>query len=216
VAGCLKNTFAVMGCLIALMILVVLGWVFQAPIRDGIYRVVGGGELVEIAGAGHPSPEWAASAREKQDAMARFMGPVTVTLNSAEIASLVLDGLDPRARPALDSISVILTPDRVAFEAQLMTDIWGRDVLGPFGGLLRPRETLRVAGPAMMDRPGVLAWIPDELSIRSIPIPPFFIATVVNSVTGGDDGRVLLATPATIRAMTIQTDRVTFSRREMN
>jgi hypothetical protein len=145
--------------------------------------------------------------------MARIDGPEFVSLSSAEMAALIRDGLDPVGRRALDSLSVTFEDGRLILEALLVTDVWGKDALGLLGGLLRPYEPLRVAGPARIARRGVLAWEPDEFSVRSIPFPRAAIPPIVNRLVGGDDGRMLFGVPSTIAEIRIEPDRMIFYRR---
>lgn len=213
--GCLKNVFVGVGCLVMLVVALVAAVFFREPLIDAYSAVAGrlaGLENVEIAGPGHPSAEWAESARRKQEAMTTLLGPRSVTLNSAEIASLITTGLDPAAAEAVDSIAVTLVPDRFQLEAVLVTDVWGKEALGMFSGVLRPREPLKVGGPASMVRPGVISWTPTELSVGQLPIPGPVIRWLVNSLTGGTDGAFLIAAPVQIRDMRIATDEVTFYR----
>lgn len=213
--GCLKNVFVGIGCLVAFVVVLAAALFFREPLIDAYSAVAGrlaGLENVEIAGPGRPSPEWAESARRKQEAMTTFFGPRSVTLNSAEVASLIEEGLDPAAAAAVDSVAVTLVPGRFLLEAVLVTDVWGRDALGMFSGILRPREPMRVGGPASVVRPGVISWAPDELSVGQLPIPGPVIRWLVNSLTGGSDGGFLLAAPVQIRDMEITTDEVTFYR----
>jgi hypothetical protein len=62
-------------------------------------------------------------------------------------------------------------------------------------------------------RIGVLAWKPDDFSVRSIPFPGPMIPPIVNRLTGGRDGNMLFGIPATIRDVRIEPHRVTFYRR---
>ncbi len=137
-----------------------------------------------------------------------------VSLNASEMASLILDGLDPVGRQALDSLTVQLLDGRFVMRAQLITDVWGREQLGFLSGLLQPREPLRVAGPAQIDRPGVIGWKPDELSVRSLPFPPAAIRPIVNTLTGGTDGTILLPAPTPVGDIRIRPGGVTFYRQE--
>lgn len=215
-AGCFKNFFATFGLVAFVLIVATLGWQYRNQLRDA-YRAFRGDAVgtVELdSGPGSPSVEALESARQKQRRMARPGGPDAVTLNAAELASLVVDGLDPIGRAALDSLTVRFEDDRFAMEAQLVTEIWGREQLGFFSGLLQPREQLRVAGPARIERAGVVAWEPDELSVRSLPFPPAAIRPIVNALTGGTNGTILLAAPTTVGDLRIRPSGITFYRQD--
>jgi hypothetical protein len=130
------------------------------------------------------------------------------------MASLIQNGLDPTAQSALDSLNVKLETDRFVMRAQLMTEVWGRQTLGPFGSFLQEREPIRVGGAGRIDRPGVLIWTPDEFALRGIPFPGPAVTALVNTLTGGSDGAFWLALPATVGAVRIEPTGVTFFRRE--
>jgi hypothetical protein len=133
-------------------------------------------------------------------------GPGFVVLSTAEMASLIQDGLDPIAQQALDSLLVTFEDGRFILEAVLVTEVWGRE-------MLQPREPLRVAGPARPERAGVIAWEPDEFSVRNLPFPRAAIPTLVKSLTGGSGGAILLAVPPTVGDVRIRPEGVTFYRR---
>ena len=145
--------------------------------------------------------------------MARRDGPAFVVLSADEMAALIAHGLDPVARAALDSVTVVLAPDRFTLEAQVRTARLGRDLLGPFTGVLGERERLRMGGPAAVAAPGRVAWRPDEFQVRAFPFPAALVPRLVNALTGGRDGTVPIAVPATVGDLRIQSDGVTFYRR---
>lgn len=215
-AGCVKNFFATFGLLAFLIVFATLAWQYRSQLGDA-YRAFRGDLPAEAevdSGPGRPSQEALSSARDKQRRMARPGGPAAVTLSAAELASLILDGLDPIGRAALDSLTVEFAEDRFSMEAQLVTDVWGREQLGFFSGLLQDREPLRVAGPARIERAGVVAWEPDEMSVRSLPFPPAAIRPIVNSLTGGTSGTILLAAPTTVGDVRIRPGGITFYRQD--
>ncbi len=218
IRGCLRNMFAMAGCATILLVAAVAGWQYRSQLADAYQAFRGveeptASQEVFPEGQGSSSPEARESAIRKYQRMARIDGPEFVILSSAEMASLIRDGLDPVGRRALDSLSVTFEDGRLIVEALLVTDVWGKDALGLLGGLLRPYEPLRVAGPAQIARPGVLAWEPDEFSVRSIPFPRAAIPPIVERLAGRDDGRMLFGVPSTIAEIRIEPDKVIFYRR---
>ncbi len=206
------------GCATILLVAAVAGWQYRSQLADAYQTFRGveeptASQEVFWEGQGSPSPEARESAIRKYQRMARIDGPELVILSSAEMASLIRDGLDPVGRRALDSLSVTLEDGRLILEALLVTDVWGKDALGLLGGLLRPYEPLRAAGPARIVRPGVLAWEPDEFSVRSIPFPRAAILPIVKRLAGRDDGQMLFGVPSTVAEIRIEPGKVTFYRR---
>lgn len=215
--GCLRNTFAMVGCVTVLVVSGVVGWLYRDQIVDKV-RTWGQDLpfISQLVDDGGPSEGALRSAQRKHRRMADPRGPDKVRLNSSEVASLVVNELDPAVQEALDSLTVSFEPGRFILEAQLMTDVWGKEQLGIFGGLLLPREALRVSGPVNVsaDRTGVALWEPDQMSIRTFPFPRAAIIPIVNSLTGGSDGSIPLPVPPTIGAIEIELNGITFFRRE--
>ena len=193
-----------------------IGWRYHTQLFAA-YRAFRGVPIVAAEafdeGPGIPSAEALRSAGRKYERMSGIDGPEFVTMSPSEIASLIRDGLDPIGQRALDSITITLEEGRFVMKAVLVTEVWGREALGLLGGLLQPYEPLRVAGPARIARNGVLAWEPQEFSVRSIPFPRVAIPPIVNRLTGGDDGLILLGIPATVSDIRIAPGRATFFRR---
>lgn len=211
--GCLRSVVA--GVMFVLVVLVggVVAWQYREPIKEA-YRAFRGDGGGMAGGPGGPSDDALASAVDKYGRMARRSGPERVVLDAAEIASLIYDGLDPLGQRALDSLTVTLENGRFIMEAVLVTDVWGKDQLGLLGALLRPVEPLRVAGPAWIERMGVLAWEPTEFAVRAIPFPQGAIPPIVNRLTGGGDGLILIPVPSTVERVEIDGGGAAFYRRE--
>ena len=216
IGGCLKNIFAAVGCATVLVFGTMVGWRYRTQFVDA-YRAFRGVPIVATEvfgeGPGRASADALRSARRKHERMSRLDGPELVAMSAAEIASLIRDGLDPVGQRALDSLTVTLKEGQFVMEAVLVTEVWGREALGMMGGLLQPLEPLRVAGPAHIERRGVMAWEPLEFSVRSLPFPRVAIPPIVNRLTGGDNGLILLAVPATVAEIRISPGQATMYKR---
>jgi hypothetical protein len=160
---------------------------------------------------GTPSTRALRSAERKEARIAQPDGPAYVVLTADEMASLVDARLDTAARQALDSLRVSLAEDRFIVEGQIRTDAFSV-IVGPLAGFLAPREPLRAAGPARLQRAGVIGWRPDEFALRSFPLPAGAIPHLVNQVTGGDDGAFHISVPPTVGDVRVRPDGVTFYR----
>jgi PHD/YefM family antitoxin component YafN of YafNO toxin-antitoxin module len=215
IRGCLSNLFATIGCLTVICLGAVAAWYFRDDIAHAYHSVVErdrGGDSAPLA-PGHPSAEALESAREKELAIARRDGPERVILSADEMASLIEDRLATEALQALDSIAVILDRDRFSLEADLQTELFGRDLLGPLRGMIDPREPIRLSGPAEVRAPGVIGWEIDEFQVASFPFPGPAIPVLVDRLTGGTGGVMLFAVPAEVDDLRIRPDGVTFYRR---
>ncbi|MDH5805908.1 MAG: hypothetical protein OEZ54_12075, partial [Gemmatimonadota bacterium] len=134
-----------------LLIAGVAGWHYRVQLQDAYYAFIGEVDPNDpsvLMGSGEPSREALNSALRKQEEMARFDGPEFIPLSASEVASLIINGLDPIGRQALDSVKVTFRDDSFILDGQIVTEIWGREALGLLGTVLRPRESIRVAGPA--------------------------------------------------------------------
>lgn len=219
--GCLRNFLASVGCLTLLVLGGVLSWHYRAQLV-GLYRSLRGGEGASTAGReigepaarslGRPGPEALRSARRKEELMGMSGGPGYVVLSASEMASLITDALAPAAREALDSVEVVLLEDRFVFRAQLSLNLMAGS-LGPLAGMFDRRELLTVAGPARMRGPGIVAWEPDSFVVRAFPFPRAAIPALVNRLTGGSGGEVLISVPRTVGDLKIRPEGVTFYRR---
>jgi len=215
IRGCFTNIFAGIGCLTVLGLGAVGVWYFRADIAEACRAVVERDANVgaEQPTTGFPSPAALESAMEKERAIARRDGPERVVLTADEMASLIADRLATEARQALDSIKVTLERDRFSLEADLETEFFGRDLLGPLRGMIDPREPIRVSGPAEIRAPGVIGWEIDEFRVASFPFPGPAIPVLVDRLTGGSGGAMLFAVPAEVDDLRIRPDGVTFYRR---
>ncbi len=161
---------------------------------------------------GRPSPAALASARQKRADLARPGGPAFVVLDAAELASLIVEGLGPAGREALDSVEVTLGEDRLTVHAAMKTDVLG-GALGPLAAILNPWEPIRVSGPARVAAVGALAFEPDSFVVRAFPFPSQAVPALVNRITGRPDGIVPIPVPPTVGDLRIRPDGVTFYRR---
>lgn len=212
--GCLKNALAGVGCLTLLIVGAALGYHYRAQLRGFVDSVLPGRVAVaDMSDAGLASEDALTRARRKERRMASRTGPATVVLTADELAALIRDGLDPVARRSLDSIRVVLAPDRFAVEAQLLTAGLERTVLGPLAGMVDAREPVRLAGPAAVVGAGMVAWTPDEIVLRAFPFPASLVPRLVNAIMGVRNGSVPIAVPPTVGDLRIRDDGVTFYRR---
>jgi hypothetical protein len=213
VSGCLRNVFAMVGCATVLVVGGVVSWQYRAQLT-GLYRSLTGtpGGLGS-ASSGRATDSTLASAIAKREALARRNGPAYVVFSAGEVAALVVDGLDPVARAAVDSVTVTLERDRFTLHALLRTGLFTEDLLGPFAGLVGALEPMVVAGPARVAGAGLVAWQPDAFTIRQFPFPASVVPRLVNRMAGRSDGAFPITVPPTVGDLRIRVDGVTFYRR---
>lgn len=215
-SGCFRNIFAIIGFVVVMLVGVIVGWQYRSQLA-GLWRSVVGSEVGPGGSAaravGRPSPRALQAAEMKELAISRADGPAYVTLSAEEMASLIESRLDPRARQAFDSVLVTLDEDRFVLEGEIRTDLFSRDVLGPFADMLDSSQPIRVAGAARMDEPGAVVWVVDEFVIRSFPFPQSAIPRLVDKLTGRSDGAFVLRVPDTVGDVRVRSEGVTFYRK---
>ena len=213
--GCFKNVFAGIGCLVVAILIGVAAWYFRADLVDGYHRLVGS-EATDPGSitVAYPSDADLRVAERREREITERDGPSRITMSPEQMASIVQDRLPPQAKRALDSLGVILERDRFSIQADLLTEIFGRDLLGPLQGIIDPREPIRISGPLDMPGPGVVAWNVDEFVISSFPFPGPAIPLLVDRLTGGTDGVFLIAVPPTVGSVRVRSSGVTFYRRD--
>lgn len=214
--GCLKNVLAGVGCATILVVGAIGAYQYRDQIRGAVASVRGepaGRHRDTTRVVGVPSVEALRSARRKEARMAAAGGPARVELSADELAALIADGIEPAARRALDSLRVVLVPDRFVLEAQLLTSGLERGLLGPLGDMVDAREPVRIGGPAVVAGEGLVAWRPDELTLRAFPFPDGLVPRLVDAIMGVHNGAVPIPVPATVGAIRIEADRVVFERR---
>jgi len=213
--GCLKNVLATIGCLTVLALAGGGAWVFRDQLA-GLYRSLAHrpppSAVAERAESGRPSAEALREAQSKQAAMGRRGGPGAVVLTPDQSASLIEAGLDRAARRAIDSLEIELGQDRLTLKGTLVTDVLGRNLMGPLAALLEGREPLVASGPLRLARPGRLLWAPDSFVVRSFPFPRNTVPRLIDRLTGGSDGGVWISVPPTVSDVRVRPDGMTFYR----
>lgn len=225
IGGCLQRLVAFVGCAVILVVTGAVAWQFRDDIRalyhsqvEARFRDRGGGSDAASASqpdgdpsVGIPSTKALRSAKRKEGRIARSDGPAYVVLTADEMASLLDARFDSAARQVLDSLQVSLADDRFVVQGQIRTKALS-GMIGPFAGVLSPREPWRAAGPVRLQRAGVVGWRPDEFVLGSFPLPAVAVPHLVNQVTGGNDGAFHISVPPTVGDVRVRPDGVTFYR----
>lgn len=171
-----------------------------------------GNAVPQEPSVGVPSEAALLSALRKEQRIAQRGGVEHVQLTADEMASIIQDRLDPIARRALDSLRLTLAEERVTLDGQVLMEVFSREVLGPLAGYVHGRQPLRVAGAVAVRDTGVVSWTPDEVSIMAFPFPRSAIPRLVDYLTGGTDGALLLPVPRTVGDVQVGPGGVTFYR----
>ena len=129
----------------------------------------------------------------------------SIVLNAEELASLLQAGLGGAAARYLDSVTVTLNTDHVTVGARLATEAIPTRALGPFKGLVRPREQVRVGGKLAVLGSESGALRVDAVSLRGIPFPTAMIGRFMSTSLGASaDGTVKFQLPKGIRDLKVR------------
>ena len=187
--GCLKGILRLVG-LALLLVVGAVAWWFREPILRTASRYVGrhGTALPPVAdtAVGAPTPKALQSTQGKIEKLKQPTGPDSVVLSPNEIASLVGSSIDWSVRKSFDSLRVELLEGSIAVYCRLDTRLLPRDALGPLTGMLNPMETLRIAGPLSIERPGIARWKIEELTLRGIQFPAPMVTELARRTAGAD------------------------------
>jgi hypothetical protein len=202
--GCLLAPFRALGCLVLLVALAGV-WLY----RDRALEL--GRRLLEDEPApaeviGRPGTRALATARARADSIGRGRAD-SVVLDANETASLIGAGLAPSVRAQLDSLRVRLLERRVELAAGLATGRLPRDVVGPFGIMLRDREPIRASGPIAVSQPGVGEWTIERMEVRGVPLPADAVPLLLERLFGEPGRRsVALKLPTGVAAVRVRPD----------
>ena len=211
----IKSILASIGLVTVLVLLAVGLWQYRGQVGRAYRSVVDGqdsaGAVSVVDPTGTPSSGALRSAESKERRIGRG-GSASVRLTPDEMASIVQDRLDPLARRALDSLKVTLEEERFTLEGQVLVAVFGRDLLGPLVQILGERQPIRVSGPVALRDTGVVAWACDEFVIAGFPFPQAAIPSLVDQLTGMDEGAFLIPVPESVGEVSVAPDGVTFYR----
>ncbi len=216
--GYIKNMLASIGCLTVFVLVGFVAWEYRGHVGRAVRSTLQGEEqtgsaLPQEPTVGTPSPRSLESAERKERDVGRRGGPASVRLTADEMASIIQDRLDPEAKRALDSLRVTLEEGRFTLDGQVLLEVFSQEMLGPWAQFLGGRQPLRVGGPVALRDTGILAWSADEFVIGPFPFPQSAIPSLVNHLTGGSDGALIIPVPETVGDVHVGPGGVTFYRR---
>ena len=178
--GCLRNLLAGVGCLVVLVALAILAFVFRGRL-DHLYRHLRGlpdrPPIVYVL----PGKGGAAHAEAALRDLARQGGPAYVDITPADMAALIDRELARMPRRVFDSLSVALDSPRVLVKGTLDVSALPQRLLGPLGEGLGRYEPVAAGGPLAAAADGRLRWTVDQLVIRDFPFPQSVIPAIIRS-----------------------------------
>jgi hypothetical protein len=197
--GCLKNALAGVGCLVVLLALAVVAFIFRDRLAHLYHSMLG---MPEPPPAVYvmPSEGGAARAEAALRELARRGGPAYVDIAPAELAALIDRELARVPHRVFDSVAVALGDQRIQVKGTLDVSALPRRLLGPLAEGLGRREPVMAGGALAAGPDGRLRWTLDQLVIRDFPFPKSVIPAVVRSfgLADAQGGAVPLQLPVPV------------------
>src|SRR6267378_7737626 len=184
--GCLKGVFK-LGCAILVIGVLAGAWWFREPIMSTVARWFGRSTAlppVSDTAVGAPTPKATASGQAKVGNLSASGGPDSVILTPNEMASLIGAGIDWNVRKMYDSLRVELQEEKLVVHARLDTRALPPGTLGPFAGMVGPREPLRMGGTVSIERPGTARFKIHDISLRGIEFPGPMVNSIAKQMAG--------------------------------
>ncbi len=184
--GCLKGLLRI-GCAIAILAVIALIYWFREPIMRTGARWFGGSQAlppVADTAVGAPTPSATATGQTKLRSLGAAGGPDSIILTPNEMASLIGAGIDWNVRKMYDSLRVELQEGKLIVHARLDTRALPPGSLGPFSGMVGPREPLRMGGTVSIERPSTARFKIEDISLRGIEFPGPMVNSIARQMAG--------------------------------
>ncbi|HWC75690.1 MAG TPA: hypothetical protein VG454_17320 [Gemmatimonadales bacterium] len=184
--GCFKGLMR-LGCAVGILAAIALIYWFRDPIMRTGARWFGGSKAlppVSDTAVGAPTPAATASGQTKLHNLGAAGGPDSVVLTPNEMASLIGAGIDWNVRKMYDSLRVELQEGKLVLHARLDTKALPPGTLGPFAGMMGPREPLRMGGTVSIERPGTARFKIEDISLRGIEFPGPLVNSISKQMAG--------------------------------
>lgn len=181
--GCLRR----LGCLV--VILLVIGaylargywWESARGLAGGTGTTVSADTLARWEAI---TPAGAERGEKQVRALAAPRGPVYVSLRPGDLASYAFLSLANTLPPSAQDAQANVIGDRVYVRALVSLRDYA-SALGPMGGMLPERDTLRLGGTFEVLAPGRAAFHVQDVQLGNIPIPAPMIPALVRRVRRG-------------------------------
>ena len=207
--GCLRRIFVQVGCLVVLVALAVLGFIYREQLAAVYRRLRREPPPPERAAFAAPERGGADTARAALEHLARPGGPAYVDLTAGQVAALIEARLAGRQH-VVDSLEVALLTGAARVRAVADLAQLPRNALGPFGGALDRREPVALDGTFAADSAGRVWWTVTGLTIGDFPFPRGTIGAVLKAldVPGLADRAVPLPLEHPVGDVTVRAGRL--------
>lgn len=174
--GCIYK----MGCGLLLLILGAAGWHFRDKWVPKVKARFTAEAPATTAAWAPITASGGTRAKERIASLGRRNGPAYVTLTPSEFAAYVL-GSALSGVAAGDTATQAVVQDGMLYirTRVRLSELGGRDALGPLARVFNDTEPLMVAGTLSMVRPGLAQFRLKEVAVRELKVPRSAVGTLV-------------------------------------
>jgi hypothetical protein len=208
------------GCLLVLVALGAAAWYFRGYWIPKAKQAVAVEMPADSAAWAPITAAGGARARARIATLGTRSGPAYVTLTASEFAAYVLgSALSEIARQDTATKAVVENGKLYIRTRIRLSDVGGRDALGPLARLFKDTEPLLVGGTLSAVRPGLAQYRLKEVAVRNIEVPRSVVGTLVRRWSAGvrpdslaTDG-LPVTLPTTVVDLRLQNGKVTLYKR---
>lgn len=174
--GCIYK----MGCGLLLLILGAAGWHFRDKWVPKVKERFTAEAPATGAGWAPITVSGGTRAKDRIASLGRRNGPAYVTLTPSEFAAYVL-GSALSGVAAGDTATQAVVQDGMLYirTRVRLSDLGGKDALGPLARVFSETEPLMVAGTLSVVRPGLAQFRLKEVAVRELKVPRSAVGTLV-------------------------------------
>jgi hypothetical protein len=184
--GCLAR----FGCLMALALLAVVGWLTRnwwLPMVTGGAPQGSDTAVLSTGGEGVWRPLTADGAERTRRALSELQrpsGPAAVTVSAPDLGAYVYQELARQLPPSADSVEAMAIGDQLHVRASVrLQELGGREALGPLAAMLGDRERFRIGGNLRVVRPGLGELVVRDVSVGQLRLPSGLIPRLLRQVS---------------------------------
>lgn len=174
------------GCLLVLIALGAAAWYFRGWWMPKAKAAVAVEMPADTAGWSRITAAGGDRARERIATLSRRNGPAYVTLTANEFAAYVLGSALSEIARQDTSTQAVVEKGLLYIRTRIrLSDIGGKDALGPLARLFKDTEPLLVGGTLSAVRPGLAQFRLKEVAVRGIEVPRSVVGTLVKRWSAG-------------------------------
>lgn len=175
-----------MGCLLVLAAIGAAAWYTRDRWMPKAKQAIAVEAPADTAGWKPITPAGGARAKERIAALGRRGGPAYVTLTASEFAAYVLGSALSEVAKQDTATQAIVENGKLYIRTRIrLSDIGGKDALGPVARLFKDTEPLLVGGTLSAVRPGLAQFRLKEVAVRNIEVPRSVVGALVRHWSPG-------------------------------